>query len=123
MVSFYNKEDPPSTMNTKTDDIRSDGGIPEDPRTVLVGIWRQYHPENDSPTTAPETVLNAVEVNADIVDDMQTNSISSSAVKRRLDRCQHSKQFIRSVWHTTLTRTAPSGVPDGLICKSDRNSC
>lgn len=61
-------------MNTKTDDMgsQSEDGIPDVPKSVLVGISREHHPENDSPIMTLKDVLDAVGVSTDIEDDVPT---------------------------------------------------
>jgi len=72
MISFYTREDPTPIMNKKTDDTgcQSDDGIPHVPKTVLVGISHEYHPDNDSHLMTLEEVLNARGVSTDVEDDV-----------------------------------------------------
>ena len=61
-------------MNKKTDDIesQSDDGIPHVPKTVLVSISQEFHPDNDTPLVTLEEVMHARRVSTDIEDDLQT---------------------------------------------------
>lgn len=74
MVSSYTREHPPLTMNKKIDDMgcQSDDGISNVPKTVLVGISHELHPDNDGSIMTMEDVLNARGVSTDIEDDKQT---------------------------------------------------
>ena len=123
MVSFYTREDPTSIMNKKTDDMecQSDDGISNVPKTVLVGISHECHPDNDSHLMTLEEAMHERGVSTDIEGDVQTTIYQSFAVSQRMDRCRHSKQFINTVWLISLTQddtTASGGVFDGLICTS-----